>query len=95
MDKAWSSYMNVRCLYFCFCFSALRKYVDFVNKSFHSNIWYNNVSLGAENGRGWKERGPLLLFNPLWDGVYGGTGIILPRETKFYFLSLTPCTFIL
>jgi hypothetical protein len=28
------------------------------------------VSLGADKRRGWKERRPLLLFNPLWwDGA--------------------------
>jgi hypothetical protein len=37
-----------------------------MGKNHFSDIfWRNNVSLGAEGRRRWKELGPLLLFNPL------------------------------
>ncbi len=29
----------------------------------------NNASLGAKGRKGWKERGPLLMFNPLWSSL--------------------------
>ncbi len=34
-------------------------------KHFSDIFWRKNVSLGAEGSRRWKERGILLLFNPL------------------------------
>ncbi len=70
-------------LYHTGCFSALRKYVDFISKPFRI------VSLGFERGRGWKERGPLLLFNPLWDGEKG-TRYHIAKRNKIYFFFLSP-----
>jgi hypothetical protein len=60
---------------------ALLKLEDFISEAFISEVfiseafpfevyltglWCNNVSLGAEVRKGWKELGPLLLLNTLW-----------------------------
>jgi hypothetical protein len=45
------------------------------------------VSLGAEWRRGLKELGPLLLFNPLWEGVRGNRYHIAKRNKILFSLS--------
>jgi hypothetical protein len=68
MVKAWPSYTNVQHICCCTVLTALRKFEAFISKAFPfqrhlTGFWSNNVSKGRG---GWKELGPLLLFNPLW-----------------------------
>ncbi len=54
----------------CTILAALLEFEAFISKGFPfqrhlTGFWSNNVFLGAKRRRGWKERGPLLLFNSL------------------------------
>ncbi len=71
--RAWPSYINDQCIWCCtipaallFCTSHIFPFLRQLR-----GCWCKNVSLGANGRRGWKERGPLLLFNPLLSTVYG------------------------
>ena len=75
MDKAWPFYVytvvHERPMHLIqYIPAALPKLEAFISKSFAfqqrlTGFLFTTVSLGAEGRRGWKERGPLLLFNPL------------------------------
>jgi hypothetical protein len=71
MEKALPNYINVLCTCYCTVPAALLKCEAFISKAFPierhlTDLWCNNLTLGAKGKRGWKERRPLLLFNPLW-----------------------------
>jgi hypothetical protein len=60
-------HMNaVHCICCCIILSALLKFEAFPNFATSAGFWCDNLSFGVEERRGWKERGPLLLFNPRW-----------------------------
>jgi hypothetical protein len=55
-----------------------------------TGFWCNNVSLGAEVRKGWKELGPLLLFNPLWTTALHDTAWFMIRLSDYFVFIYIP-----